>query len=46
MLEQAQTAERLCYHGVTIPEHHLINILLTPLTLANGGESGQCDGAY
>ncbi len=33
MLEQAQTAERLCYHGVTIPEHHLINILLTPSPL-------------
>ena len=46
MLEQAQTAERLCYHGVTIPEHHLINILLTPLTITNGGESGYFDGAY
>ena len=33
MLEQAQAAERLGYHGVTIPEHHLINILLTPSPL-------------
>ena len=33
MLEQAQVADRLGYHGVTIPEHHLINILLTPSPL-------------
>ena len=33
MLEQAQAADRLGYHGVTIPEHHLINILLTPSPL-------------
>ena len=33
MLEQAQAADRLGYRGVTIPEHHLINILLTPSPL-------------
>ncbi len=33
MLEQAATAERLGFRGVTIPEHHLINILLTPAPL-------------
>ena len=33
MLEQARTADRLGYRGVTIPEHHLINILLTPAPL-------------
>ncbi len=30
MIEQAKQAERLGYRGVTIPEHHLINLLLTP----------------
>ena len=30
MLEQARLVERLGYRGVTIPEHHLINILLVP----------------
>jgi alkanesulfonate monooxygenase SsuD/methylene tetrahydromethanopterin reductase-like flavin-dependent oxidoreductase (luciferase family) len=30
MIEQAKQAERLGYRGVTIPEHHLVNILLTP----------------
>lgn len=30
MVRQAQWAERLGYRGVTIPEHHLINILLVP----------------
>lgn len=33
MLEQAQAADRFGYNGVTIPEHHLINILLTPSPL-------------
>jgi len=33
MVEQARTAERLGYRGVTIPEHHLINLLLTPSPL-------------
>ena len=33
MVEQATTAERLRYRSVTIPEHHLINILLTPSPL-------------
>ena len=33
MVEQARAAERLGYRGVTIPEHHLINILLTPSPL-------------
>lgn len=33
MVEQAITAERLGYRSVTIPEHHLINILLTPSPL-------------
>ena len=33
MIEQATTAERLGYRSVTIPEHHLINILLTPSPL-------------
>jgi len=33
MIEQAKTADRLGYRGVTIPEHHLINILLTPSPL-------------
>lgn len=30
MIEQAILSERLGYRGVTIPEHHLINILLVP----------------
>ena len=30
MVEQAKLVERLGYKGVTIPEHHLINILLVP----------------
>jgi alkanesulfonate monooxygenase SsuD/methylene tetrahydromethanopterin reductase-like flavin-dependent oxidoreductase (luciferase family) len=30
MLAQASAAERLGFRGVTIPEHHLINILLIP----------------
>ena len=33
MVEQAKAAERLGYHGVTLPEHHLINVLLTPSPL-------------
>ena len=30
MLAQAKLVDRLGYRGVTIPEHHLINILLVP----------------
>jgi alkanesulfonate monooxygenase SsuD/methylene tetrahydromethanopterin reductase-like flavin-dependent oxidoreductase (luciferase family) len=30
MIAQAQLVDRLGYRGVTIPEHHLINILLVP----------------
>ena len=30
MLAQASLVERLGFHGVTIPEHHLLNILLVP----------------
>lgn len=30
MIAQARLAERVGYRGVTIPEHHLINILLVP----------------
>jgi alkanesulfonate monooxygenase SsuD/methylene tetrahydromethanopterin reductase-like flavin-dependent oxidoreductase (luciferase family) len=30
MLDQARAAERLGFRGITIPEHHLINILLVP----------------
>ena len=30
MLAQAKLVERLGFRGVTIPEHHLINILLIP----------------
>lgn len=33
MVEQAKAADRLGYRGVTIPEHHLINILLMPSPL-------------
>ena len=36
MLEMAQAAERLGFCGVTVPEHHMMNILMNPnpLTLA------------
>ena len=30
MIQQARLVERMGYRGVTIPEHHLINILLVP----------------
>jgi alkanesulfonate monooxygenase SsuD/methylene tetrahydromethanopterin reductase-like flavin-dependent oxidoreductase (luciferase family) len=30
MLEMAQAAERLGYCGLTVPEHHFINILMNP----------------
>ena len=33
MLQQARTADALGYATVSIPEHHLINILLTPAPL-------------
>lgn len=33
MVEQARTADALGYASVAIPEHHLINILLTPAPL-------------
>lgn len=33
MVEQARLAERLGYQSVALPEHHLINILLTPAPL-------------
>ena len=33
MVDQAKLADRLGYRGVTIPEHHLINILLIPSPL-------------
>jgi alkanesulfonate monooxygenase SsuD/methylene tetrahydromethanopterin reductase-like flavin-dependent oxidoreductase (luciferase family) len=33
MVEQAVWADRLGYRGVSIPEHHLINILLVPSPL-------------
>ena len=33
MVEQAIMAETLGYRGVTIPEHHLINLLLMPSPL-------------
>lgn len=33
MIEQAVTADGLGYNSVAIPEHHLINILLTPAPL-------------
>ena len=33
MLDQAVTAERLGYASVSIPEHHLMNVLLTPAPL-------------
>lgn len=33
MVAQAQAADRLGYRGISIPEHHLINILLVPSPL-------------
>ena len=33
MLEQAVAAERLGYASVSIPEHHLMNILMNPAPL-------------
>lgn len=33
MVEQAKLADRLGYAAVSVPEHHLINILLTPAPL-------------
>lgn len=33
MVDQAKSAERLGYDSVSIPEHHLINILLNPAPL-------------
>jgi alkanesulfonate monooxygenase SsuD/methylene tetrahydromethanopterin reductase-like flavin-dependent oxidoreductase (luciferase family) len=33
MIEQAKLADRLGYASVSVPEHHLINILLTPAPL-------------
>ena len=33
MLEQARVAEALGYAGVTIPEHHFVNVLLNPAPL-------------
>ena len=33
MVEQVLAAERLGYRGVSIPEHHLINILMVPAPL-------------
>ncbi len=33
MVEQAIMAEKLGYRGVTVPEHHMINLLLTPSPL-------------
>ena len=33
MVEQARTADRLGYAAVSVPEHHLINVLLTPAPL-------------
>ena len=33
MVEQAIWAENLGFQGVTVPEHHLINVLLTPSPL-------------
>jgi len=33
MVDQARAADRLGYRGVTIPEHHLVNLLLTPSPL-------------
>jgi flavin-dependent trigonelline monooxygenase, oxygenase component len=33
VIEQALHAEKVGYHGVAIPEHHLVNILLVPSPL-------------
>jgi alkanesulfonate monooxygenase SsuD/methylene tetrahydromethanopterin reductase-like flavin-dependent oxidoreductase (luciferase family) len=33
MVEQATLADKLGYRGVSIPEHHLINILMLPSPL-------------
>ena len=33
MLEMAQAAERLGYCGLTVPEHHFMNILMSPSPL-------------
>ena len=33
MVEQAVAAEKLGYKGVTLPEHHLVNLLLMPSPL-------------
>ncbi len=33
MVEQAMHAERLGYRGITLPEHHLLNVLLMPSPL-------------
>lgn len=33
MVDQAVTAEKLGYRGVTLPEHHLVNVLLMPSPL-------------
>ena len=33
MVEQAVHAERLGYRGITLPEHHLVNVLLMPSPL-------------
>jgi alkanesulfonate monooxygenase SsuD/methylene tetrahydromethanopterin reductase-like flavin-dependent oxidoreductase (luciferase family) len=33
MIDQAKAAERLGYNSVTIPEHHIINVLLNPAPL-------------
>ena len=33
MVEQAILADKLGYRGVTVPEHHLINVLITPSPL-------------
>ena len=38
MVGQALHAEALGYMGVGIPEHHLVNVLLIPSPLADGGQ--------
>ena len=38
MIQQARLVERVGYRGVTIPEHHLINILLVPDPLQLAGK--------
>ncbi len=47
MIAQARLADRLGYRGVTIPEHHLINILLipVPLQMAVQGRSGHAQSS-